>query len=69
MGQADLGGLVDSLASLQAGLEAWEGSEGASLEVLEVGHLVDQEEGCLVDLGVDHSRGPKGGLSRGPGGW
>ena len=53
VGQEDLGGWVDSLASLQVGLEAQEGSEGASTEVLEVGHL--------MGLGVDHLLGPKGG--------
>ena len=30
--------------------QAQEGSEGASLEVLEVGHLADPEVGCLVAL-------------------
>ena len=74
-----MGGLVDSLASLQVGMEAWEGSEGASPEVLvaghlvgpEVGHLVDPEVGCLVDLeeghqvdlGVDCLEGLKGGYT------
>ena len=77
MGQVDLGGLVDSLASLQVGLEAQKGSEGARPEVLEVGHLVgleaghlvdlevghlvDPEVGHLVDLQVDHPEGLKGG--------
>ena len=48
---------MDSLASLQAGLGAWEGSEGASPEV---GHLVAPQGGRLVGLGVDHLEGPKG---------
>ena len=51
------------MASLQ------EGCERASLEVLEVGHLVGLEVGCLVDpeeghlvgLGVVYLVGPKGG--------
>ena len=63
-----LGGQVGSLASLQAGLGALEGSEGASPEVLEVGHLADPEVGRLValegghlvGLGVDHREDPKG---------
>ena len=38
------------------GLEAREGSEGASPEVLEVSHLVDLE----VGLEVDHLGDPKG---------
>ena len=46
VGPADLEGQVDSLASLQAGLGAQEGSEGASPE---------------VGLAVDHPEGPKGG--------
>ena len=58
MGPADLEGQVDSLASLQAGLGAQEGSEGASPEV---GRLVAPEGGGLVGLGVDHPVGPKGG--------
>ena len=61
VGQADMGDQVDSLASLQVGLEAQEGSVGASLEVLEVGHLVDLKEGHLVGLGVDSQVGQKGG--------
>ena len=73
VGQVDLGGWVDSLDSLKVGLEVWEGSEGASTEVLEVGHLVglvvgpevgclvDLEEGHLVGLGVDCPVGQKGG--------
>ena len=58
VGLADLEGQVDSLASLQAGLGAWEGSEGASPEV---GCLVALQGGHLVGLGVDHLEGPKGG--------
>ena len=50
VGPADLEGRVASLASLQAGLGAREGSEGASPEV-----------GHLVGLGVDHPEGPQGG--------
>ena len=54
---------MDSLDSLQVGLGAQEGSEGASLEVLEVSHLVALKGGFLVGLGVDHPEGPKGGYS------
>ena len=65
------------MASLQVGLEAREGSEGASPEVLEVNHLadlgvghlvdpevgrlVDPEVGCLVDLEVGCLVVPVGG--------
>ena len=51
---------MDNLASLQVGLRAWEGSEGASTEGPAVGCLVALEGGCLVGLGVDHLEGPKG---------
>ena len=62
-------GQVGSSASPQVGPEAWEGSEEASLEVLEVSHLADPEVGhlvalaggCLVGLEVDHPEDPKGG--------
>ena len=61
VGPVDLEGQVDNLASLQVGLRAWEGSEGASTEGPAVGCLVALEGGCLVGLGVDHLEGPKGG--------
>ena len=51
---------MGSSASPQAGLEAQEGSEGASPEVLEVSPLVDPAGGCLVGLEVDHREDPKG---------
>ena len=59
VGPVDLEGQVDSLASLQVGLGAWEGSEGASPEGLEVGCLVAPEGRHPVGLGVDHLEGPK----------
>ena len=71
--RGDLVGLVDSVASLQAGREVRGESMGAIPEVqvvgplvdlgvghladLEVGHLVDLEVGRLVDLEVDHPEG------------
>ena len=61
VGPVDLEGQVDNFASLQVDLGAQEGSEGASPEGLEVGHLVAPEGGRLVGLGVDHPEGPKGG--------
>ena len=50
-------GQVDSSASLQAGREVWGESMGVIPEVQVVGHLVDLEVGCLVDLEVDHPEG------------
>ena len=56
-------GLEGSSASLQAGLEAQEGSEGTSPEVLEVNHLADPGVGRLVVPAGGHLVGledPKG---------
>ena len=61
VGQVVLESLVDSSASLLAGREAQGESEGAILEVQEVGHLVDPEVGHLVNPEVDHPVGPREG--------
>ena len=58
VGQVALVGWVDSSASLQVGREVRGESMGGIPEVQVVGHLVDPEAGCLVDLEVGRLVGP-----------